>query len=96
MQRETSDIAMVNLAPVVEEVMLDLQPQIKQAQGIIQVNVGACPAFPFSAKNLRSIVYNLLSNAIKYRSPDRQLVVQIYLREEPTELILTVQDNGWA
>ena len=94
LQRATEPVSLVNLAAVVQEVTLDLQPQLKQAQAKLMVEVGACPAFPFSVKNLRSIVYNLLSNAIKYRSPERDLVVKIHCREEETDLVLTVQDNG--
>jgi len=94
LQRNTNVISAVNLAEVVEEVVLDLQPQINEADAQLNIDVTHCPTFTFSAKNLRSIVFNLLSNAIKYRSPERKPVVKISCREEATALVFTVEDNG--
>lgn len=48
----------------------------------------------FSKKNLRSILFNILSNALKYRSPKRDLVVNIRTEKSEGHIILTIQDNG--
>ncbi|AMQ57853.1 chemotaxis protein CheB [Algoriphagus sanaruensis] len=48
----------------------------------------------FSKKNLRSILFNILSNAMKYRSPERDLVVNIRTEKSDGQIILTIQDNG--
>ena len=53
-----------------------------------------CEVVPFSRKNLRSVLYNLLSNALKYRSPQRELVVQITCTRQTNYQVLSVQDNG--
>ena len=84
----------VNLAAIIEEVRLDLAPQIAAAGAELAVDVGECPSVPFAAKHLRSVVYNLLSNALKYRDPARPLQVHISCRGAGEFAVLTVQDNG--
>jgi signal transduction histidine kinase len=41
-----------------------------------------------------SILQNLISNAIKYRSPERQLLIQIHLSLSKEYFILEITDNG--
>jgi signal transduction histidine kinase len=41
-----------------------------------------------------SILQNLISNAIKYRSPERQLLIQIHLSMSKAYFILKISDNG--
>jgi signal transduction histidine kinase len=84
----------VPLAPLVEDVCLDLQPFIQQMQAQVEVDLTACSSIAFSPKNLRSVVYNLLSNALKYRHPDRTPLVRIRCRQEPEYTVLLVEDNG--
>jgi PAS domain S-box-containing protein len=95
LQKEyNGEAVLVDLAGVVEEVRLDLEPMIQAAQAELEVAIDACPAVRFSEKNLRSVVYNLLSNALKYRAPDRRLHVLIRCETTPQYLVLIVQDNG--
>ncbi|OUJ75154.1 hypothetical protein BXP70_03770 [Hymenobacter crusticola] len=84
----------VALAPIIEDVRLDLAPLLQQTGGRLQVNVQHCPLLTFSEKNLRSVVYNLLSNALKYRHPDRLPVVHVRARQEEPYVVLEVEDNG--
>ena len=84
----------VPLQPVIDDVLLDLQPLIQQQAACIEVNLHSCQAVSFTAKNLRSVVYNLLSNALKYRHPDRPPLVHLHCREEGAYTVLSVQDNG--
>ncbi|MBO0359528.1 PAS domain-containing protein [Hymenobacter sp. BT186] len=86
--------ASVDLAYLIEEVRLDLQPQIQEANARVSVDVREFPMISFAEKNLRSIVYNLLSNAVKYRSPNRDLHIRIRCRPAGEYALLTVQDNG--
>jgi PAS domain S-box-containing protein len=86
--------ASVNLDRLIEEVRLDLLPQINDAGAYLQVDVQELPTLSFTEKNLRSIVYNLLSNAVKYRSPERVPNVRIQCRPDGEYAILLVQDNG--
>jgi PAS domain S-box-containing protein len=87
------DVDFIALADVLEQVRLDLEPQIAQAQAELEVNLD-CPLLHFSRKNLKSILSNLLSNALKYRSPNRDLVVKITCQTQGEYQVLTVEDNG--
>ncbi|MCC3154532.1 PAS domain-containing sensor histidine kinase [Hymenobacter sp. BT770] len=84
----------VDLATVVQDVVLDLEPLIQAADARLEVDVQAAPSVSFSEKNLRSVVFNLLSNALKYRAPDRPPHVRLRARPEESGVVLEVQDNG--
>jgi len=85
----------VDLPALVEDVRLDILPELTAAAVTLTLDLGGCPTLYFSVKNLRSILYNLLSNAIKYRAPDRPALVQLRCRHTtPGYLTLEVQDNG--
>ncbi|OWP61983.1 hypothetical protein CDA63_16605 [Hymenobacter amundsenii] len=85
----------VDLAPLIEDVCLDLQPLIQAAGGQLEVDVADCPTVTLAQKNLRSVIFNLLSNAFKYRSPDRPCQVRIRCRAAADGFIaLQVRDNG--
>ncbi len=84
----------VDLIELVEEVRLDLAPELAATQAHLLIDVARCPTVSFSPKNMRSIVYNLLSNALKYRAPNRRPVVQLRCHSSPAQAILEVQDNG--
>ncbi|MBF9141907.1 sensor histidine kinase [Hymenobacter properus] len=84
----------VDLAAVVRDVRLDLEPLLQSTGAQLEVDVAAAPAVMFSEKNLRSVVFNLLSNALKYRAPGRQPQVHLRARPEGAGVVLEVQDNG--
>ncbi|SET59658.1 ATP-binding protein [Hymenobacter actinosclerus] len=87
--------APVALAPLIEDVRLDLQPLIGAAAGELTVDVAECPTITLAEKNLRSIVYNLLSNAFKYHDPARPARVHLRCRPAGAGLAaLQVHDNG--
>jgi len=95
LQKENSQPATdVALAAVVDEVRLDLLPQLQQAGAELDLAINNCSSVSFSAKNLRSVVYNLLSNALKFRHPGRPPHVRISCRSENGFTVLEVQDNG--
>ena len=95
LQREHGAAAeRVPLASVVEDVRLDLELLIHALDADVQLEIGDCPPFPLSEKNLRSVVYNLLSNALKYHAPERRPQVRLRAWCEDQHLLLTVQDNG--
>ena len=86
--------AQVALAPVIEDVRLDLAPLLHDTGGRLDVDVRRCPPLVFAEKNLRSVVYNLLSNALKYCHPDRPPRVRVRTRQEAGCTVLEVSDNG--
>ena len=83
-----------DISEIIEEVKLDLQQQILEADAELQLSVEGGSKVVFSRKNLKSIVYNLLSNAIKYRSGEHKLKIEVTLLEEEDFLVLSVKDNG--
>ncbi len=87
-------IGLVNIAEVIEEVLLDLEFILQASQASIEKNLHPCPLVTFSAKNMKSIVYNLVSNAIKYRHANRKPKVKISCKQERDFVELTVADNG--
>ncbi|SDM43418.1 Signal transduction histidine kinase [Catalinimonas alkaloidigena] len=84
----------VDLAVVLNEVLLDLDPMVQAIHAHIHLDVQECPSIRFSPKNLRSIVYNLISNALKYHSPDRTPEVWVSCQHQEHALQFSVQDNG--
>ena len=95
LQKEHGQLsAAVDVAAVVRDVCLDLEPLIREAGAQLSVDVQAAPIVWFSEKNLRSLVFNLLSNAIKYRAPGRPAHVRLCTRPEGGGVVLEVQDNG--
>jgi len=84
----------VDVAAVVHDVRLDLEPLIQSAHAELVVDVAAVPTVSFSEKNLRSAVFNLLSNALKYRSPNRLPHIVLRTWAEGEYVVLEVEDNG--
>ncbi|GAB2771085.1 PAS domain S-box-containing protein [Hymenobacter luteus] len=85
---------LVPLAPVVTDVLLDLQGLVDQVGAQVEVDVAECPSVLFSTKNLRSVLYNLLSNALKYHHPGRVPRIRVQCRQEEGFTVLLVEDNG--
>ena len=86
--------APVDVAAVVQDVRLDLEPLIQETGAAIAVDVANVPTVLFSEKNLRSVVFNLLSNALKYRAPSRPPRIGLRTWIEAHFVILEVEDNG--
>jgi PAS domain S-box-containing protein len=86
--------APVDMAAIIHDVRLDLEPLIQSTAATVEVDVAEVPTVLFSEKNLRSVVFNLLSNALKYRSPSRLPHVQLRTRQEGEFVVFEVTDNG--
>jgi len=92
-KESAEDVASLDLAQVLDEVLQDLEPQRQEARAQLTVQLH-CQSLLFSRKNAKSVLYNLLSNAFKYRSPERNLQVGIGCGTEGDYHVLTVRDNG--
>jgi signal transduction histidine kinase len=92
-KESAEDVASLDLAQVLDEVLQDLEPQWQEARAQLTIQLH-CQSLHFSRKNAKSILYNLLSNAFKYRSPERNLQVSIGCGTEGDYHELTVRDNG--
>lgn len=86
--------APVDVAAVVHDVRLDLEPLIQSTSAELTVDVAAAPTVFFSEKNLRSVVFNLLSNGLKYRSAERLPHLALRTWNEGEFTVLEVEDNG--
>lgn len=83
----------VNIAEILEEVIMDLQPQIQDSKAEIEIYLNE-KIILLTKKNLRSIIYNLINNSIKYRSNERPLIIRIESFIEEGHTVFTVSDNG--
>jgi PAS domain S-box-containing protein len=93
-QTPDQEATLVNLPALLDEVCLDLDPQLRHSGAQVVRELLDCPRIRFSARNLRSILYNLLGNALKYRAPARPPVVEVACRATPQHYVLVVRDNG--
>jgi len=85
----------VEIENVLNEVLLDLEQEIKASEGNISCHFSQTPKVKISKNNLKSILQNLISNAVKYRSPHRKLLVHVETKPIKEEyVLLSVQDNG--
>ena len=93
-QDDDTPTEQVDLAALIENVRLDLAPDLAETGAELTVDASTCPPVQFAPTHLRSIVYNLLSNALRYRDPGR--VPQVHLRATCAsgQFVLSVQDNG--
>ncbi|SMB81449.1 PAS/PAC sensor signal transduction histidine kinase [Hymenobacter roseosalivarius DSM 11622] len=95
LQKEYAPAAVaVRVPAVLDDVCLDLAPQLAASGARLTRDVAQCPPLLFAEKNLRSVLFNLLSNALKYRSPHRTLHVAISCHAVPGYQVLEVHDNG--
>ncbi|RZL08469.1 MAG: PAS domain S-box protein, partial [Hymenobacter sp.] len=88
-------VEVLDLALVLEEVLLGLRPQAQLRQAQFEVQVEEAPGLLYSRANLRSVVHNLVSNALKFAHPDRQPLIKLrsYFAASGHP-VLEVSDNG--
>lgn len=85
----------VKFQKIFEEVLLDLEEEIKSAQAEISFDFFKAPVINFSKKNLKSILQNLVSNSLKYRSPKRKPQIRVTTEKlADGYILLNVKDNG--
>ena len=84
----------VNLKRILNETLKHFESEITQSNAIIDADFAETRGV-FTAKNyVQHIMDKLISNAIKYRSPDRQLIINIKTFEIGNYSCLMVKDNG--
>jgi signal transduction histidine kinase len=82
----------VDLAAVTQRVLDDLESQIDDSGG--RVEVGDLPVITADPLQMQQLLQNLISNAIKFRRPDVAPVVRVDAAMVGDEVQLTVSDNG--
>jgi PAS domain S-box-containing protein len=95
-QRQQQDpVEVLDLALVLEEILLGLRPEIMQRGARVDVQVSEAPGLRYSRANVRSVVHNLVSNALKFSHPVRppHIFLRSFLNAEG-QPALEVRDNG--
>ena len=81
----------INIEKIIEEIILNLQPQIKEADA--KITYGEFPSLLTDRTQILQLFQNLISNAIKFRSKENPLI-HISVKRANQELIFSVEDNG--
>lgn len=84
---------MVNLNDLVQEIIVNVQPQIKKEQAQINTYFEVDTVYCFKSY-LYSIFHNLITNSIKYKKVAEAPIVNIYSYTTADTLILRFTDNG--
>jgi PAS domain S-box-containing protein len=91
--RAPLEMRTVQLGQLVEEVIIDLRPDV--ARRGIEWRVAQLPAVRGDASLLRVVLQNLLDNAVKYTRLQPQAVVEVgALRLDEGDTAIFVRDNG--
>jgi PAS domain S-box-containing protein len=91
--RAPLEMRTVQLGSLVEEVIVDLRPDIARRK--IEWRVGALPAVRGDPSLLRVVLQNLLDNAVKYTRREPSTVVEVgALRLDEGDTAIYVRDNG--
>ena len=86
----------VNVSQVCQQVTATLQESINHCEGKVHMNIDEGICVKGNKAYLYSIFYNLLSNSLKYRSPDRNLEVNIKCvsKSGSEGIFIYFSDNG--
>ena len=90
--RESLNKRKVNTLELVNEVLGQLQQEVKGRQ--IDLQVGALPACWGDPALLRQVWINLLSNAFKYTRKQEVALIEIGCNQTPVDDVYFVKDNG--
>lgn len=90
--REPLRVTHVDLNTSVQDVMLDLAPDLLERQVIWQL--GELPTVQGDPVLLRQVLLNLLSNAVKYTRGRVDTVIAVRAHRQESEWVIEVQDNG--
>ena len=94
--RQDSEIQSINidLKECMEKILISYDAQIRAFNATIVMDFNDVPVLYYPPKYIDSILTNLISNALKYKSPDRNLIVEIKTIKIDKHIILSVKDNG--
>ena len=84
----------VNLNTVVQEVLSDLDVQLKETHGIVDVE--ELPTVEADPLQMHQLMQNLLSNALKFHHPETAPIVKVYSQENGLgdQYQIVINDNG--
>ena len=82
----------IDLNPMVDEIVANLTYQLELREGAVYAQ--KLPTITADQTSMEQIFANILDNAIKYWYQGRPLVINITAKEDPTETIFAIKDNG--
>ncbi len=86
---------LVYLQRIIENLTATLHNQITDSGTTIHVQIANDADTIFTIKGyLESILYNLISNAIKYKSATKHPEIDLIVRRQRDQIIISVTDNG--
>lgn len=83
----------ISFKEILEDIKADLNLLIIESNPVFREDFEV-ENIHYVKKDLRSVLYNLVSNSLKYRSPQRQLEINIKTYREENFTILEIKDNG--
>ncbi|MBV6626123.1 MAG: PAS domain-containing protein [Rivularia sp. (in: Bacteria)] len=83
----------VDLATLVEEILKELESELRQTQAKVHINT-TLPSVRSQKSILKSAITNLIANAIKFVHPNVHPVVTISAEEDGGYVRLWIEDNG--
>ncbi|MBK8978184.1 MAG: hypothetical protein IPM29_19955 [Planctomycetes bacterium] len=86
------DFQDIDLSELVAKVLESLRYEMEEAA--VEVEVGELPRVRVDEWAMTRVLTNLVSNAVQYRSPDRQLRIEISAESDGERHLLRVADNG--
>jgi light-regulated signal transduction histidine kinase (bacteriophytochrome) len=84
--------SLVDMNRLARDIMQEMSSDIGQSS--VQWNIQPLPPVQGDREMLRLVVRNLLSNAVKYTRTREQANIEIGAREDGTETVFWVRDNG--
>lgn len=93
-QQPTLTRETVQFDKVLKHISESLQVDIENGASEIQHDFSKAPEVQYNPVYLESIVQNLLTNAIKYKSPERNLKVEVWTEQDEKGVHLYFKDNG--
>lgn len=84
----------IDLKETTKKILIGFEGQIKLFKAKISVDYSKAKNINYPQLYIESILTNLISNALKYKSPDRNIIIDIKTQNEEDGVVLSIADNG--
>ena len=78
----------------INNVLATFKDQIETKKISVELDIDKDLVLHTIPSYFESIISNLISNAIKYKSPERELIIEISAKKEKKKTAITIKDNG--
>jgi PAS domain S-box-containing protein len=79
---------------VLHSIIHEQHEKITESEPELDYDFSACPSITYTESYLASIFRNMITNSIKYKSPERNLVINIKTTYSGSCILLSFSDNG--